>query len=122
MEALKEGSRQHSCLWVKDGEQAMQALSREGEFADAARPDLILLDLNLPKKHGHDVLAAIKSDPLFKSIPVFVLTTSVNEDDIEKTYMQFADAYIAKPLELREFETAVHELRSPHGGALFSHV
>lgn len=119
IEMLKTSKRAFNCVWVTDGEQAIQALTRDGEFHSTPRPDVILLDLNLPKKHGHDVLSTIKSDPLFKAIPVFVLTTSTNEDDIEKTYTQFANCYISKPLELNEFESALSALKSSHSDASF---
>lgn len=119
MEILRDSTRTYNCIWAKDGEQAMQALTREGEFHSAPRPDLILLDLNLPKKHGHEVLSEIKSNPLFKSIPVFVLTTSGNEDDITKAYTQFANCYIGKPLVLSEFENALSAVDSAHSDSRF---
>ena len=110
MEVLKDGNMINNCVWAKDGEEALAALHREGEFADAPRPDVILLDLNLPKKHGHDVLSEIKQNPVFKSIPVVVLTTSTSEEDIVAAYTPFADCYVAKPLELDEFAQALDSL------------
>jgi chemotaxis family two-component system response regulator Rcp1 len=88
---------------AKDGVEAMAYLRREGKFASAVRPDLILLDLNLPKKDGREVLAEIKADPDLMRIPVVVLTTSDAEEDILKTYGLHANCYITKPVDLRQF-------------------
>ncbi len=88
---------------VWNGEEAMAFLRREGEFADAPRPDLILLDLNLPRKDGRDVLAEIKVDDDLKRIPVVILTTSRAEEDILKTYDLYANCYVTKPVDLEQF-------------------
>ena len=88
---------------VTDGVEAMAYLRREGKFAAAPRPDLILLDLNLPKKDGREVLAEIKADPNLKLIPIVVLTLSAVEEDILKTYGLHANCYIEKPVDLRQF-------------------
>ncbi|NES99644.1 MAG: response regulator [Sphaerospermopsis sp. SIO1G2] len=95
-EALKTSSLPHQVVTVRDGIAAMAYLRREGEYINSPRPDLILLDLNLPKKDGREVLAEIKSDPLLKRIPVVVLTTSKNEDDIYHSYDLHVNCYITK--------------------------
>jgi two-component system, chemotaxis family, response regulator Rcp1 len=86
-----------------DGEEALAFLRRQGKHADAARPDLILLDLNLPKKNGCEVLADIKSDRSLKQIPVVVLTTSQDEEDIVRAYDLHANCYLSKPIDLEDF-------------------
>ena len=95
-EAFKNSSLPHEMLAVRDGMEAMAFLRREGEYNTAPRPDLILLDLNLPKKDGREVLAEIKSDSKLKRIPVIVLTTSQNEDDIYHSYDLHVNCYITK--------------------------
>lgn len=88
---------------ARDGEQAMAMLRQQGDFADTPRPDLILLDLNLPRKDGREVLAEIKADESLRSIPVIILTTSKSESDIATAYGLHANSYIAKPVSLKEF-------------------
>jgi CheY-like chemotaxis protein len=95
---------------VGDGVEAMAYLRREGDYADAARPDLILLDLNLPRKNGREVLAEIKSDPDLSLIPVIVLTTSEAEEDIVRSYQLHANAYITKPVDFDQFAGVVHQI------------
>jgi chemotaxis family two-component system response regulator Rcp1 len=95
-EAFKNSSLSHEMLTVRDGMEAMAFLRREGEYNAAPRPDLILLDLNLPKKDGREVLAEIKTDSKLKRIPVIVLTTSQNEDDIFHSYDLHVNCYITK--------------------------
>ncbi len=96
---------------VRDGgEQALEFLYRRGEFADAVRPDLILLDLNLPKYDGRQVLEKIKSDPDLADIPVVILTTSAAEEDIVRSYKLHANAYVTKPVDLDQFITAVRQI------------
>ncbi|MBE9216992.1 response regulator [Plectonema cf. radiosum LEGE 06105] len=95
-EALKNSSLPHEVVTVRDGMEAMAFLRREGEYNTAPRPDLILLDLNLPKKDGREVLAEIKTDAKLKRIPVIVLTTSHNEDDIFHSYDLHVNCYITK--------------------------
>ena len=102
-EAFREGKVTNSLNVVKDGVAAMAYLRREDPHADAARPDLILLDLNLPKKDGREVLTEIKQDPELKRIPVVVLTTSAAEQDVMKAYDQYVNAYITKPVDLDQF-------------------
>lgn len=89
--------------WVEDGESAMNYLLSQGEFADALRPDLILLDLNLPGMDGRELLTEIKSDPNLKSIPVVVITTSNNEQDILRSYNLNANCYVTKPIDVYQF-------------------
>lgn len=101
-EALKNSSVPHQVVTVRNGVDAMAYLRREGEYVDALRPDLILLDLNLPRKDGREVLAEIKADPQLKRIPVVVLTTSRNEEDISQSYELHVNCYITKSRNLNE--------------------
>ena len=103
LEALKDGKVNKHLSVVEDGVEALAFLRREGKYADASRPDLILLDLNLPKKDGREVLAEIKTDEDLKRIPVVVLTTSKAEEDILKTYNLHANCYITKPVDFDQF-------------------
>ncbi len=102
-EALKEGKILNHVSVVGDGVEALAFLRREDKYANAVRPDLILLDLNLPKKDGREVLAEIKADAGLKKIPVVILTTSAAEQDILKTYDLHANCYITKPVDLEQF-------------------
>ena len=95
---------------LKDGVEALTFLRREGQYANAPRPHLILLDLNLPKKDGREVLAEIKDDEKLKRIPVVVLTTSQNEQDVLKTYNLHANCYVTKPVDLEQFITVVKSI------------
>ena len=95
---------------VDDGVKAMAFLHNRGEYATAPRPDLILLDLNLPRKDGREVLREIKEHADFKTIPVIILTTSRAEEDINKTYALHANCYVAKPLELQQFLDAMRSI------------
>jgi CheY-like chemotaxis protein len=95
---------------VNDGEQALQFLRREGEYADAPRPGLILLDLNLPRRDGREVLAELKDDPELGMIPVVVLTTSEAEEDIVRSYRLHANAYVSKPVDFDRFIEVVRHI------------
>jgi len=95
---------------ASDGAEALSRLRREGEHADAARPDLILLDLNLPRLNGAEVLAQIKSDPALAMIPVVILTTSEADEDILRSYELHANAYITKPVDFDRFKQIVHQI------------
>src|ERR671932_720137 len=106
-EALSDGKVLNNLHWVDDGVEALAFLRRQGKHANAPRPDLILLDLNLPKKDGREVLAEIKADPSLKRIPAIVLTTSAAERDILKTYELNANCYVTKPIDLDQFISAV---------------
>ncbi|PSB15379.1 response regulator [filamentous cyanobacterium CCP2] len=101
-EALKATAIQCQVVIARDGVEAMAYLRQDGEHADAVRPNLILLDLNLPKKDGREVLAEIKADPNLKHIPVVVLTTSRNEEDIFKSYDLHVNCYISKSRNLSQ--------------------
>lgn len=107
MEALKDAKVRNHIATVGDGVEAMSFLRRKDTYADAPRPDLILLDLNLPRKDGREVLAEVKTDPDLKRIPVVVLTTSTAEEDILKTYDLHANCYITKPVGLGQFVNIV---------------
>lgn len=102
-EALREGKVWNHLNVVEDGEAALAFVRQEGPYAGAARPDLILLDLNLPKKDGREVLALLKADENLKRIPVVVLTTSRAEEDILKAYNLNANCYITKPVDFEQF-------------------
>jgi CheY-like chemotaxis protein len=108
-EALKEGRVMVNLTVACDGVEAMEVLNRRGAHATAARPDLILLDLNLPKKNGREVLLEIKADPELRRIPVIVMTTSKAEQDVYRAYNLNANCYITKPVDLDEF---LHVVRS----------
>jgi chemotaxis family two-component system response regulator Rcp1 len=103
-EALRNARVQNNLHVVSDGIEATSFLWQDGDEADALRPDLILLDLNLPKKSGQEVLAELKLDPCLKSIPVVVLTTSADEADILRSYQLHANCYITKPVNLDQFQ------------------
>ncbi len=103
METLKEGRLTNNVSVAGDGVEAMAFLQREGKYADAPRPDFILLDLNLPKKDGREVLEEIKEDPELRRIPVVILSTSTAHQDILRTYDLHANCYINKPVDLDEF-------------------
>ena len=109
-EALKEGRIRNRLHVVIDGEQALAFLKRQGEYSDAPRPDLILLDLNLPRLDGKEVLASIKTDPKLKQIPVVVLTSSRTEQDLMRAYDLHANCYITKPVEFEEFIDVVRSI------------
>jgi len=110
IEGLKEGKVRNNLNVARDGVEALAFLRREGEYAEAVRPDLILLDLNLPRKDGREVLTEIKSDPGLKTIPVVVLTTSRAEQDILHSYELQANCYITKPVDLDQFITVVQSI------------
>jgi CheY-like chemotaxis protein len=95
---------------VSDGAEAMAFLRQEGEYAGRPRPDLVLLDLNLPRMDGRQVLEAIKSDPELASIPVVVLTTSENEDDVLRSYSLHANAYVTKPVDFQRFIEVIRQI------------
>jgi chemotaxis family two-component system response regulator Rcp1 len=109
-EAFKDAKMHVNLRVAPDGAEAMAFLKREGSYADAPRPDLILLDLNLPRKDGREVLAEIKEDPSLKSIPVVILTTSKSDEDILKSYRLHANCYISKPVDLEGFLKVVQSI------------
>jgi CheY-like chemotaxis protein len=111
-EAFQNSAIQSTLHVAEDGIDAMRFLRNEERFAEAPRPDLILLDLNLPKKDGREVLAEIKRDKALKDIPVVVLTTSSSQEDILKSYRLHANCYITKPVDLNAFFTIVRDIES----------
>ena len=112
VEALKEGKLRNHMSVAADGEEALAFLRRENGHAAAPRPDLVLLDLNLPRKDGREVLAEMKEDPDLRRIPVVILTTSKAEEDIARTYDLHANCYITKPVDLDQFITVVKSIES----------
>ena len=109
-EAFKEGRVMNDLSVVSDGMEAMEFLRREGKYAHAPRPDLVLLDLNLPRKNGREVLEEIKSDPELRRIPVMVLTTSKAEQDLHNAYNLHANCYVTKPVDLDQFLNVVRSI------------
>jgi CheY-like chemotaxis protein len=109
-EALRDGKVRNTLHVVEDGVEAMAFLRREGKFAGAPRPDIVFLDLNLPRKNGREVLAEVKSDPELMRIPIVVLTTSKDEQDVLKAYEYHANCYITKPVDLEQFLTVVKSI------------
>jgi len=106
-EAFSDGKVLNHLHWVEDGVEALAFLRRQGKYTKAPRPDLILLDLNLPKKDGREVLAQIKADPSLKLIPEVILSTSAAERDILNTYELNANCYVTKPIDLEQFISVV---------------
>ena len=109
-EALKQAKVLNTLHVMKDGAEAMDFLHRKGKHKGSPRPDIILLDLNLPKKDGREVLAEIKADPDLKRVPVVILTTSKAEEDIVRSYELHANAYITKPVDLARFLEGIKSL------------
>jgi chemotaxis family two-component system response regulator Rcp1 len=108
-EAFREGRLAHRLSVAEDGEEAIRFLRREGQYANAPKPDVILLDLNLPKKDGRELLAEIKEDPALRYIPIIVLTTSDAEQDVWRAYKLHANCYLTKPVNLDDF---IRKIRS----------
>jgi two-component system, chemotaxis family, response regulator Rcp1 len=111
-EAFEEGKIGNSLNVVGDGVEALRYLRREGQYNDVLRPDIVLLDLNLPKKGGLEVLSELKADPALRSIPVVVLTTSRAEEDIARSYHAHANCYISKPVDFDKFMQVVRALEN----------
>jgi CheY-like chemotaxis protein len=109
-EAFEDNKVRNHLHWVDDGEKALAFLRRQGEYADAPVPDLVLLDLNLPRMDGREVLAEVKSDEQLRSIPVVVLTTSEAEEDVLKSYNLHANAYVTKPVDFERFIEVVRRI------------
>jgi CheY-like chemotaxis protein len=109
-EAFADNKVKNNLHVVSDGEEAIAFLRHEGAFADAPRPDLILLDLNLPRKDGREVLEEIKADDRLRPIPVVVLTTSEAEEDIVRSYDLHANAYVTKPVDFEQFISVVRRI------------
>ncbi len=109
-EALKDSKLLNNLHVVDNGEQALDFLRRQGEFTDAPRPDLVLLDLNLPRLDGREVLAIVKEDPELRTIPIVVLTTSDAEEDVIRSYNLHANAYVTKPVDFDTFVSVVRQV------------
>jgi len=109
-EALREGKIANNLAVASNGDGALARLRREGEHADATRPDLILLDLNLPGKDGREVLREIKSDASLKQIPVVVMTSSSAEEDVARSYALHANCFVTKPLDLDQFTKVIQAI------------
>lgn len=115
-EALSAGHLSTRMSVVDDGAEALDYLHQDGKYATAQRPDLILLDLNLPRVSGHEVLAEIKTDPALRSIPVVVLTTSIADEDIATSYDLHANVYVVKPTDFDRFTEVVRQIDGFFGG------
>lgn len=111
-EALRNAKVLVSLSVVSDGVEALQFLRREGQFVDAPRPDIILLDLNLPRKDGREVLAEVKADPDLRLIPIVVLTSSRAEEDVVRSYGLYVNCYIVKPIDFHQFTSVVQTMES----------
>lgn len=109
-EALAAGRLSTDLHVVNDGVEAMSYLRKADQYADATRPDLILLDLNLPRKSGHEVLAEVKQDPELRRIPVVVLTTSLTQEDVAKSYDLHASVHVSKPADFDQFTEVVKQI------------
>ncbi|MCL6465965.1 MAG: response regulator [candidate division WOR-3 bacterium] len=110
-EALREAKVRNNLHVVSDGEEALKFLYRRDGYSDAPRPDIILLDLNLPKKNGQEVLAEIKADPGLRRIPVVILTTSKADEDILKSYDLHANCYVTKPVDFEQFIRVIQSIQ-----------
>ncbi len=109
-EALKQGRIMNNLSVAEDGEEALDFLFRTGQFSAAPRPDLILLDLNLPKKDGREILTELKNNPDLRSIPVVILTTSQAEEDVLRSYDCGANCFIVKPVDLEQFTSTIRSI------------
>lgn len=112
VEALRESKLQNNLSHVRDGVEAMDYLRRKNQYSQVPPPDLVLLDLNLPRKDGREVLAEVKEDPELRRIPVVVMTTSEAEKDLLQSYDLHANAYVVKPIDLDRFIDIVHAIES----------
>jgi CheY-like chemotaxis protein len=110
MAALRDGKVRNRVVWVEDGEQALDLLHKRGTFKKARRPDLILLDWYMPKLNGWDVLAHLKEDPDLRRIPVVIMTTSQDEEQVKRAYNLHANCFVHKPVDVREFISVVRSI------------
>lgn len=111
-EALDESGVKSNLTVVKDGYEAVNFLEKKGNYNDVVLPDFILLDINLPKMNGHEVLQKVKSNDQLKHIPVIMLTTSTSEQDILKSYQNYANCYIPKPLDVKDFIKVIDSVKT----------
>ncbi|HTW40050.1 MAG TPA: response regulator [Thermoplasmata archaeon] len=111
-EVMRDSKILNEISWVPDGVEALAFLRKQGKYATAPRPSLIFLDLNMPRKDGRDVLREVKADPVFRSIPVVVMTSSQAEEDIARAYDQHANCYVRKPIDFAQFHDVVKTLES----------
>ena len=112
MGALKQGNVQHRMTWLTDGQDALEFVYKNGRFAKAPRPDLILLDLGLPGRDGREVLAELKADEKYEPIPIVVLTGSTAEEDVEAAKKLNVEGYMTKPVDMEQFLNLVRELKN----------
>ena len=112
LEALKESKIRNTLTVLMDGAEVMPYLKKEGKYSNALRPDLILLDLNLPKKDGREILSEIKTDPALRALPVVILTTSQADAEILEAYNLHANCYITKPVDLDQFLTVIRAIEN----------
>lgn len=112
MEAFEDYNVKTEISVARNGQEALQFLHREGYFKDAVKPDLILLDINLPIFNGHEVLEKIKSDPILKIIPVIMLTTSSSNTDLKRAFENHCDGYVQKPLEIKDFIESILKIEN----------
>lgn len=111
-EAFEDAKILNNISIARDGDEAIQFLDKKGKYSQSESPDLVLLDVNLPKKNGHEVLQYIKSSDSLKHIPVIMLTTSMAENDIKKSYRNYANCYITKPVEVDDFLNVIASIES----------
>ena len=109
-EALREGKVYNNLHWAQDGVEALEFLHQRGKYAGVPRPDIVLLDLNLPKKDGREVLSEMKGDAALRTIPVVILTTSQAEEDVVRSYDLHANCYVTKPVDLEKFIVVVQSI------------
>ncbi|TVR17530.1 MAG: response regulator [Balneolaceae bacterium] len=109
-EALNESGFNHTLSVTRDGWEAIQYLYKDGDYTEAVRPDLILLDINLPKLNGHEVLSRVKQNPALKEIPTIILSTSSDERDIKKSYRNYSNCYIVKPGDIQSFTDVIESI------------
>lgn len=112
LEAFNEGHIKNNVSVARDGQEALNFLYRRGRFENVETPDLVLLDINLPKINGKEVLHTIKADPQLKTLPVIMLTTSSSEKDIAESYKNFANCYITKPVDLNDFMEVIKSIET----------
>lgn len=112
LQVFKKAKVKNTINVAKDGVEAMEYLRKEGKYEKSSTPDIILLDLNLPKKDGHEVLAEVKDDSILKRIPVIILTTSKSDEDILKTYNHHANCFISKPVRMEDFEKVMRSMEN----------